>query len=143
MALGSSRYLERTADISSSADLLSHDFVWYVQSLLDLPELRTAEDVVEGANVVFRSNNVNAQLEAVAAGIGIGLLPCFMAEGDPRLRPVLPSEIEVRRTYWIVLPPTLLQPDTVHVVCAYLAQVVMKERDRMLPPRQPSARRLA
>jgi DNA-binding transcriptional LysR family regulator len=127
-------YLKGAPEITAKADLANHDFVWYVQSLLDLPELRSAEVVVAGANVVFRSNNVNAQLEAVAAGIGIGLLPCFMAEGDARLEPVLPAQVEVRRTYWLVLAPTLLQAETVRVVCAYLTRIVLQEHDRLLPP---------
>jgi DNA-binding transcriptional LysR family regulator len=136
-------YLERSAPISSTADLSRHDFVWFVQSLLDLPELRTAEAVLPGANVVFRTSNISAQLEAVAAGVGIGLLPCFMAEDDPRLRPVLPAEVEVRRTYWLILPPTLLQADTVRVVCGFLARLVLRERLRLSPPAPAETRRQA
>lgn len=128
-------YLERCGLASCVTDLVHHDFVWYVQSLLDLPELRTADAVTTGANVVFRSNNVNAQLEAVAAGVGMGLLPCFMAEGDARLRPVLHDDVEVLRTYWMVLPPKLLQAESVRVVCGFLTRLMLKERARLLPPR--------
>jgi DNA-binding transcriptional LysR family regulator len=131
---GSPAYLQRAPQITAAADLPNHDFVWYIQSLLDLPELKSAEVVVAGADVVFRSNNVNAQVEAVAAGIGIGLLPCFMAERDTRLESVLPGEVEIRRTYWLVLAPTLLRNDTVRVVCSHLAGVMLQERDRLLPP---------
>lgn len=130
----SSAYLERAGQITTTGDLARQDFVWYVQSLLDLPELRSVDIAADGANIAFRSNNVCAQLEAVAAGIGIGLLPCFMAGNDDRLHPILPAEVEVRRTYWLVLAPTLLQAETVRVVCTYLAQMIKEQRHRLLPP---------
>lgn len=129
----SPRYLERAPRIASVSDLAAQDFVWYVHSLLDLPELRSVDIVADGGNVVFRSSNVSAQLAAVASGIGIGLLPCFMAEGDARLEPVLPAEFEVRRTYWLVLTPTLLQAEAVRVVCTHLAHTVKQEHHRLLP----------
>ena len=39
---------------------------------------------------------------AVRGSVGLGVLPCFMAAHEPDLVRLLPSEIRIFRSYWIV-----------------------------------------
>jgi hypothetical protein len=50
--------------------------------------------------VVFHSTSVIAQQEAARSGLGIAVLPCYMAASDPDLRLLLPDE-RIERSYWI------------------------------------------
>ena len=56
-----------------------------------------------GLNVVYKAATVKAQFDAVQQGIGLGVLPCFMARGSG-LMPVLPEDIAFTRTYWLLFP---------------------------------------
>ncbi|KFG71882.1 LysR family transcriptional regulator [Streptomyces mutabilis] len=127
-------YLARAEPIRVTADLADHEMVWYIESLLDLPELRVFNEVSETATFSFRSSNVFAQLEAVAAGLGVGLLPCFLADGDPRVEPVLHHELQVERTFWMIVPSALVNVETVQIVCDHVTQWFQYRADVLKPP---------
>lgn len=126
-------YLRDRAPVRTPDDLAEHEMVWYIESLLDLPELRVLHQVSETATFAFRSSNVFAQLEAVAAGMGIGLLPAFFAEGDSRVVPVLAAELEVTRTFWMIVPSALLNVERVRIVCEHLAAWFEEQADVLRP----------
>lgn len=130
---GNSAYLSEHSQIRSPEDLADHDLVWFVASLLDLPELQSAEDIAAKANVVFRTTNLFAQVEAAAAGVGLGLLPCFLAHGDARLTPVLHDQVAARRTFWIITPNRLLNTERVALVAEHLAETARLAHDRLIP----------
>lgn len=88
-------YLASHPVIRSFADLENHSLVFYVDALLTVHELDLAP-VLNGMRVGFGSTNVFAQLEAVRAGAGVGLLHAFMGERDAGLVPVLPGEVDFR-----------------------------------------------
>ncbi|NBE51845.1 LysR family transcriptional regulator [Streptomyces boluensis] len=126
-------YLRQRAPIRTPDDLAEHQMVWYIESLLDLPELRVFHQVSETAAFAFRSSSVFAQLEAVAAGMGVGLLPAFFAERDPRVVPVLAAELEVRRTFWMIVPSTLRNVERVRIVCEHLKAWFEDQQDVLRP----------
>lgn len=135
---GSPEYLARRPRIREPRNLADHDMVWFVASLLDLPELQSAEDIAAQANVVFRTTNLFAQLEAAAGGVGLGLVPCFLAHGDARLRPVLHDQVTARRTFWVITPNRLLNTERIAIVAAHLAETARLAADRLVPPTSSS-----
>ncbi|MBN9743429.1 LysR family transcriptional regulator [Amycolatopsis sp. A1MSW2902] len=130
---GSPGYLAGHPRIGAQDDLADHDLVWFVPSLLDLPELQSAEDIAAKANVVFRTTNLFAQVEAAAAGVGLGLVPCFLADGDARLRPVLHDQVWARRTFWVITPNRLLNTERVALVAEHLAETAQSAHHRLIP----------
>ncbi|WP_345642258.1 LysR family transcriptional regulator [Streptomyces tremellae] len=131
---GSRSYLAGRPPLRTPADLARHDLVWFVESLLDLPELRSAEEIAAQANIVFRTTNLFAQLEGAAGGVGLGLVPCFLAHHDPRMLPVLHEEVRARRTFWMIVPSRLLTTERVSVVCEHLRETARRDRARLIPP---------
>lgn len=85
-------YLAQHPPIHSLADLERHSLVFYVDALLTVRELDLAP-LLGGMPIGFGATNVTAQLEATRLGAGIGLLHAFIAESDPDLVPVLPTEV--------------------------------------------------
>jgi DNA-binding transcriptional LysR family regulator len=63
-------YLASAPPIKNTEDLAAHEMVWYIDSLVGLPELQFFGDVIASPRFAFRSSNVVAQREAVAAGAG-------------------------------------------------------------------------
>jgi DNA-binding transcriptional LysR family regulator len=129
----SPRYLAEHPPITGPEDLAVHDIVWFVESLLDLPELQSAQDLAAKANIVFRTTSLFAQLEAAANGVGMALIPCFLAHNDSRLRPVLHPQVRAQRSFWMIVPTRLLNTERVTAVCDHLVETARGEVARLVP----------
>jgi DNA-binding transcriptional LysR family regulator len=125
----SPEYLARHPPITMRADLETHDFVSYVDELLDFPELLALNMARLGGRIVFRSSSSASQTSAVAAGAGIGMLHNFAVRGDPRLVPVLPGAIEAARTYWIVIHADLQRVPRIRAVVDFLTELVRQRQN--------------
>jgi DNA-binding transcriptional LysR family regulator len=129
---GSSDYLAGKPPITSVDDLAQHDFVSYIEDLIEMPELRFFDNTVKNAHVVFRSTNVSAQFNAIVQGIGLGLVHCFMAQREPRLQVVLTQQISVERTYWLLVHEDLRHVARVDAVCQFLTRILGQDRALMM-----------
>jgi DNA-binding transcriptional LysR family regulator len=98
---GTPEYLERHARIRSAADLRHHAFISYVADLAFSGELLYLERAAPNVTANLCSTSVIAQYHAALQGSALAILPCFMAEPDPRLVPILPDEIIVTRSFWL------------------------------------------
>jgi DNA-binding transcriptional LysR family regulator len=88
----SSAYLAEHGPIMGTEALVGLDLIYYVDSMLTVADLDLRQDL-NGMEVRFSSTNILAQLSATRAGVGIGLLPAFLAESEPNLIAVLPEAI--------------------------------------------------
>lgn len=95
-------YLKKHGPIVSS-QLGRHPVTWYIDEQIALPDLRMLREISPEIQPVFRSTAVVAQHAAVAGGLGLGVLHLFVADQDPRLVRVLAEDIEIRRSYWLVM----------------------------------------
>jgi DNA-binding transcriptional LysR family regulator len=83
--------------------LRGHVLLGYHESLARMPEARWLDERAAGARFAVRANRTDALLVAAASGIGLAVLPCYMAEGDPRLVRLLGPGAVVRREVWLVM----------------------------------------
>lgn len=97
-------YLQSRPPIGAKKDLAGHRFVGYIDDLLFDQDLRFIDDFFPGLTPIFRTSTVIAQMNAVAAGSGIGVIPYFMAHTEKSLVSVLPQE-STERGYWLQFNP--------------------------------------
>lgn len=90
-------YLARRRAPLTVDDLPGFDIVGYIDDLIYAPELRYLDEVRPGLTPHLGSSSIRAQREIIASGGGVGVLPCFLAEGLER---VLPS-ILIERRFWL------------------------------------------
>jgi DNA-binding transcriptional LysR family regulator len=121
-------YLDREGAPASIEDLRERPLVWYIDEMLDLPELRYLDQIADGLQTVFRSTSVAAQHEAVASGLGLGVLHIFSASRDPRLVRVLGGQIALQRTYWLTLHGDSQRIARVRAVIEFLDGIVAEAR---------------
>ncbi len=95
-------YLETHPAVHHREDLANHALAWYIDSLLDIPELDVFDTSVLPQRRALRSSNIFGQISFVTAGGGIGLLPLYLASRYPELQRVLPDHVSVRLTFWLV-----------------------------------------
>jgi DNA-binding transcriptional LysR family regulator len=127
-------YLERRGHPRTPAGLASgHDLIGYVPDLLYAPELRYLDEIHPGLTPRLRSSSINAQQQLIAAGAGIGVLPCFMGDADPRLVALLPEK-HIRRSFWLVKHKDTHQLARVRAATEWLLGCVGEFREHLLPP---------
>lgn len=97
-------YLRTQAPIRDKADLARHPFIGYVDDLVFSREMDYLRQVAPDSRVALRSTSVIAQYAAARRGRGLAILPCFLAQQNDDLIPVLDGETDVIRTFWLVVP---------------------------------------
>lgn len=127
----SSDYIARTGMPASRADLPGHSFVSYIEELAGFPGMIALDQVFPEAVPRFRSSSSAAQQTAVAAGMGMGMLHVVAAAQDPRLVRILPEQIEVRRSYWLVFHADLQRLPRVRAIIDFLDQVVTSMKGQL------------
>lgn len=116
-------YLERRGSVLTRETLSSHPLVWYIDELIDIPELRFLHQLTDISQTVFRSSSSTAQQVAVESGLGLGVLHLFAAQGRETLVRVLP-ELEVTRSYWLTVHADQQRVPRVRAVVAFLDEVI-------------------
>ena len=100
----SSDYLARNPSPQLTEDLQSHTLVTTLSDILWSPTIDYFDAQTMSWRSRFECANLGGQFEAVKCGIGVAVLPDFVASGVPDLQVVLP-EMFFMRTYWMVSHP--------------------------------------
>lgn len=95
-------YLAAHGTPATVADLARHPLVYYVESSLQVDELDHALQELPDSPPSIRSTSVFAHVEATASGAGIGNLPDFLGDADPRVVRVLDGAYAYPLAYWAV-----------------------------------------
>ncbi|MDA1024100.1 MAG: LysR family transcriptional regulator [Proteobacteria bacterium] len=117
-------YLAKNGMPKSVHDLDKHVFIDYIEELVAISAVRWLSDVIRVSNAVFRSTSLVAQYHAATAGIGIAMLPTFVAQTDPRLRQVLPQQVVVKRDLWLSVHNDLEHIARVRQVVQFLKDLI-------------------
>ena len=128
---GSKEYFTKNTMIDNLENLTGHKFISYVDDLVDYPELNYLHDSFNNIKILFRSNNLQAQLNAVKEGIGIALLHNFIAKKEKNLIPILPKKIKITREYWIVIHEDLINIKRIRVVVDFISRVIKLEKKNL------------
>jgi DNA-binding transcriptional LysR family regulator len=97
-------YLKKFGNIQSTDDLAGKLFITYVE---DIAYSRALDYTAELARLMprhYECGSVVAQMEAVRAGQGLGVLHDYAAQAYPELVRILPA-MRFSRTYWLMSHP--------------------------------------
>ena len=98
-------YLQAHGRPESPAALSQHRLILYGEPMHNVAAPLRWMDAYRGAAPVTRVDNLEIACQTIAAGAGIAVLPCFMAEAVPQLQRVFPERVGVN-TGWIVYHET-------------------------------------
>jgi DNA-binding transcriptional LysR family regulator len=82
---GSELYLERRGAPRRRDDLESHDLLAY-EGMAGMPGFEWIRDEHWATHIVFRAGDPVGLTSAIAAGLGLGAVPCILGETSPTLR---------------------------------------------------------
>jgi len=107
--------------------LAGHEVVGYDDSLANVPGARWLARHGDGATVVVRGNSLLSVSSAAAEGLGLAVLPCWLAEPDPRLQRLSATNVTSGSVY-LVAHPEVAKIARVRTVMDFLIDVVQRDR---------------
>ncbi len=127
----SKAYLERHGPIEEPTDLTGKTIVSYVPDLLYSPALDYFSGLDKYTSRRYECASVVAQLEAVRAGAGIGVLHDYAIRDFMGLEVVAPS-LSFLRTYWLVMHAEVRSLRRVEEVHSFILSRVKANRGLFL-----------
>lgn len=98
-------------------------WITYEEGLRHLPQARWMA-AAGGEEAPLLVNDAEAMLQAMRAGLGKALFPCFAAEGDPRLRRLSAPKIALSRPVWLLVHRELRTQARIAAVIAWLERLM-------------------
>jgi len=114
--------------VNPSIDVPHHDWVSLVDQTAVARAARWLKDRGGENRIVYKVNTMLGLAEAVAGGVGVALLPCFIGEtvaGLARLSPPLP---ELGGELWLLTHPDLRNTARVRAFLDFCAMEMLKRR---------------
>ncbi len=126
-------HLEGQPPIGSPEDLLARRFIGYIEEMLIAHGLDYLDEVHPALRPTFKSSSIFSQLTATRRGMGLCVLPCFLAGDFPDLVPVLAERICLRRSYWLTCHAETRQMQRERRVIAFFSEEIARHAELLLP----------
>lgn len=129
---GDDAYLKILAGETAGLSLNNAQYVGWPESHQHLPAARWVTRMLRGRPCRVEANTLVAQVSAVSAGLGLGVLPHFMARKNG-LHCVNP-DIGVDQTLWLVMHSDLAGSRRVRAIADHLIAVFDEYKDQLTLP---------
>lgn len=101
-------------------------------ALSDLEPARWVASHLPDVTPVIKATSLQTHLAACKAGIGVALLPCFLADREEELVRLEPRAERLVQEIWVVVHAELAATARVRAVSEFLADVVQRRREQLL-----------
>jgi DNA-binding transcriptional LysR family regulator len=122
----------RTSDFAEGLpgphELYQRQWASYGTGLSGLRAFKFVEDRVPSEKIVYRSDSVAGMAAAIAAGLGVGFLPCMHGDLADRLTRVGPVEPELSDELWILTHPDIRKSGRVSAFMANCMEAMSRQR---------------
>jgi DNA-binding transcriptional LysR family regulator len=112
-------------------DCMRDAWVTYTEEQAHYPTARWVQQQLQekGGAVAVRASNMAMQLQAIRAGAGRGILPCFVGDPDPALQRLTAPVPEIAAEYWVIVHRDLRRAACVRAVIDWIRQLFLQQRD--------------
>jgi DNA-binding transcriptional LysR family regulator len=97
----------------------------------NLPHERWLDEVAPARRIVYRSNSTTALLAAARQGLGVVLLPCYIADADPGLRR-LEGPVPDPQEIWLLVHGDLRRTPRIRAVIDWLGDLIVRARPALV-----------
>ena len=110
-------------------DCRRHNWIAFADHFAIAKALKWLKDHVDEERIVYKVNTLVGLAEASAGGVGIALLPCFVAAAVPGLCQLTPTIPELEGELWLLTHPDLSGTARVKAFMDYCTLEIGKRRD--------------
>jgi DNA-binding transcriptional LysR family regulator len=103
------------------------EFLGYDDILRDTPQQKWLEKFSAGRRFAFQSNDLAALHQACRAGVGLAVLPHFLARDDTALLPIPEYSCALSRPIWMVIHPDVRRSSRVKTVADFLSGLFLEQ----------------
>ncbi|WNK26153.1 LysR family transcriptional regulator [Providencia hangzhouensis] len=128
----SESYLQRRPNPDRLSSLEQDDFIGWSEAQQHLQSAQWLEKTLRGRACRLTTSTMSAQFSAVQAGIGMAVLPHFIAQKMGLI--CLQDNIGCDQPIWLVIHSDLAHSRRIRVVADFLNELVAKEHERLLMP---------
>ncbi|MBL4907394.1 MAG: LysR family transcriptional regulator [Sneathiella sp.] len=126
---GSKGYLDQYGTPNSIGDLQNHKFIdWHFKEK-GFALTAALANLIEPSQVVFRTDTVAAQIEAILQGVGLILAPHYMVPKNADILRLLEEDIDQTEDLWILTHRDLQQTTRIRAVIDYLTNAIKFDAD--------------
>ncbi|MFA9203707.1 MAG: LysR family transcriptional regulator [Flavobacteriales bacterium] len=130
-------YLAQHSVIEQISDLKSHCFISYMDDQLISPSLNYLYEICQPQRIGLRSASLLIQQQAALAGLGIAILPAFMASQNPELQVILPQQVRIMRTFWMLMPTEQQDVPRTRLTWDFIKSTTQQHHALMLGTKNP------
>ena|SRR5579872_730874 len=110
-------------------DLAAHPFIGWGEEVSGFGAAEWLAEVGLSAHVPYRSSSLINQLVAARAGLGLAVLPCYLADPEPDLARLLPQPVaELSRELWIITHADLKHTARVRAFFDHVGEALVRQR---------------
>jgi DNA-binding transcriptional LysR family regulator len=108
-------------------------WVTYTEEQAHYPTARWVQQRLRdgGGSIALRASTGTMHLQAIRAGAGKGIQPCFIADADPLLERLTPPIPEIAAEYWVIVHRDLRRAACVRAVMDWVRQSFHDQRDAL------------
>ncbi|OIQ87978.1 HTH-type transcriptional regulator DmlR [mine drainage metagenome] len=118
----------RRASGRSGSPMETLPWIGWDEEIQHLVQARWQRQRYPDAAFALTTNSLFSQLAAAEQGLGLAVLPCYIADARPKLERCLPPAQCVSQDIWLVIQRGLRASPRVRVVADMLAEVVHEHR---------------
>lgn len=111
--------------------LRQHDWIGFSDNLGAIKPAKWLRERVGEEKIVYRVNTVLGLAEAAAAGIGLALLPCFIAAVTPGLIQLMDRQSELESGLWLLTHPDIKATARVRTFMEHAGREIGQLRGRI------------
>jgi DNA-binding transcriptional LysR family regulator len=90
-----------------------------------------------GTPLALRAATLLMHVEAISAGTGRGVIPCYIGDADPRLERLTAPIPELDATYWMIVHRDLRRAPCVRAVIDWMKALFTEQRDVLAGAAEP------
>ncbi|MBD2810150.1 LysR family transcriptional regulator [Xenorhabdus sp. Vera] len=127
---GSADYLATTSFGGDRDKYENYFFIGWTDEQSQLPAFKWIEQKLKGRPLSIATTSLSAQISAVKAGLGLAVLPHFVANEEGFIS--VSSELGIDQPIWLVIQADLAHSPRIRKVADFLSDIVFLNRDNLL-----------
>lgn len=121
----------RMLKTSDLADLSGQPFLGYDNGLFNVAQETWLDQIINNRHTVFRTNTLEPLLTAARAGLGLVMLPAFVAGRDPGLARVPVAQTMPPRELWLLVHGDLRRSPRIRAALDFIVDLAKRQQKRL------------